>query len=188
MGRQGSAVSSLQTIQPGTPASKQWIVVEDALRTEQSLDPVGMFDALGEQRLPFSAEASTIFLLRRRRPDHRTHPRLTALEGQKCPHERFAVDPIRLRLAPTARRQDRSRVDDMALNPFAPQDPMDPEPVQAGLLNRDDREGSVQTSDRLLLKLSELRQQAADIASRDRVRSNRPHGGAREGRDKSPAS
>jgi hypothetical protein len=73
----------------------------------------------------------------------------------------------------------------MALNAFTPQDPMDPEPVQASLLDRDDREGSVQTSGRLLLKLSEPRQQAADIASRDRV-LGQPFAGARRQRGDQP--
>ena len=60
---------------------------------------------------------------------------------------------------------------------------MDPEPVQAGLLDRDDREGPVQTSRRLLLKLSEPREQAADVARRDHVLGQLFAGARRQGGD-----
>lgn len=89
---------------------------------------------------------------------------LSPMTLPRVTHQRLAVDPIRLRLAPAARHKDRCRIDDVALNPLANQDAMNPEPIQAGLLDGDNRKESVQTSGGFLLKLSEPSQQTADIA------------------------
>lgn len=91
------------------------------------------------------------------------------LVGQKRTHQRLAVDSVGLCLAPAARRQNGGRVDDMALDAFAVENTMNPEPVEAGLLDGDDWEDPVKTVSRLLLKLREPCQEAADIAGRDRM-------------------
>jgi hypothetical protein len=49
-------------------------------------------------------------------------------------------DPVGLRPPPPARGQDRPGVDHVALDPFGLQHPVDPEAVQTGLLDDDNRE------------------------------------------------
>jgi len=169
MRRKWTAISRLERTQTLTPAAKQRIVIKDALRTEQALNPVGVLDALGEEVLPLSADPTSIFLVSCRRPDHKAHPRLAALLGQKGAHQRLAVDPIRLRLTSAAGGQNRRRVNDVTLAPFARHNPMYPEAVQPGLLNGYDRKAPVQASGRLLLELGKPSQQAAHVARRDRM-------------------
>src|SRR3954464_15031490 len=70
--------------------------------------------------------------------DHRTNPGLAPLVGQQCANQSLAVDPIGLRPPTPTGRGDGGGIDDMALDPFALQDPVDPEPVQPCFLDDDD--------------------------------------------------
>ena len=57
----------------------------------------------------------------------------------------------------------------MALDPFGLQHPMDPEAVQTGLLDDDNREVPARPRSRFLLELSEPSEQAGDIAGLNRM-------------------
>src|SRR5260221_350648 len=66
--------------------------------------------------------------------------RLATLVGHTGAPRGPAVAPVGLRPPTPARGQDRGGVDDVALDPFGLQHPVDPEAVQTGLLNDDNRE------------------------------------------------
>ena len=70
-----------------------------------------MADALGDQRLAFAHQPPAIFLFWTGRPDHRADPRLAALLGQERPHQRLAVDAVRLGSFLPPRSRDRGRVE-----------------------------------------------------------------------------
>jgi hypothetical protein len=57
----------------------------------------------------------------------------------------------------------------VALDPFGLQHPVDPEAVQTGLLDDDNREISAGPCSRFLLELSEPSEQAGDIAGLNRM-------------------
>jgi len=126
-------------------------------------------DPLGGQHFALAAEAAAVLLLRSGRLDHRTHPGFAALVGQQRADERLAVDLVGLRPPPPARSGNRGRIDNVAFDPFALQHAMDPEAVQAGLLDCDDREVSARPRSRFLLELSEPFQQAGNIAGLNRM-------------------
>ena len=72
--------------------------------------------------------------------DHRTDPRFTPLVRQQRANQHFAVDPVSLRTpAPTGCR-NLARIHDVAFDPFILQRAIDPESVEASLLNDDERE------------------------------------------------
>src|SRR6266567_2896176 len=133
--RQQPAVACPQVLQPLTPTLAQRLVAEDPLGEEQPFDPVKVPHPLAHQRSALAADTPAVLLLRRRRPGHRTHPRLTTLEGHQGAHQGLAIDPVGLRPPTPARSQDRGGVDHVALDPFGLQHPVDPEAVQTGLLN-----------------------------------------------------
>ena len=76
--------------------------------------------------------------------EHRTHSGFTALVGKQRPHQRLAVDPVGLRPA-AARGCDGGRIDNVALDSFALEDPMDPEPIETGFLDRHDPKAATST-------------------------------------------
>ena len=96
--------------------------------------------SLGGQHSALAAEAAAVLLLGSGHLDHRTHPRFAAFVGQKRADQRLAVDLVGLRPPPPARCGNRGRVDNVAFDLFALQHAMDPEAVQAGLLDCDDGE------------------------------------------------
>ena len=71
----------------------------------------------------------------------------------------------------------------MALDPFALQYAMDPEPIQTRLLNDDDREHLTGASARFLLQMRKPRQQAGHIAATHAVFGHCLPGPGRQGRD-----
>jgi hypothetical protein len=64
-------------------------------------------------------------------------PRLAPLVREQRANQRFAIDPVGLRPSAPARCRDRSRIDDVAFDPFRLQYPVDPETVEASLLDDD---------------------------------------------------
>src|SRR5580658_7520906 len=93
-----------------------------------------------------SRSSSAILVLRRGDAHHRTHPRLAPLEGQQRPQQPLAIDLVGLGASTTTRNRDRGRVNHVALDPFLHQSPVDPEPVEPGFLNDDDRIGNSRPS------------------------------------------
>src|SRR3954462_10732594 len=100
MRRQGPTVTGPQVLQPLTPTLAQRLVAEDPLGEEQPFDPVDVPDPLAHQRPALAADPPAV-LLRRRRPAHRTHPRLATLKGHQGAYQGLAIDPVGLR-PPTA--------------------------------------------------------------------------------------
>src|SRR5271165_2128643 len=74
---------------------------------------------------------------RARRANHGTDPPLAASPGHQRPQQRLAVDRIGLGPPMPPVDRDRSRVDDVALDPVGEQQAMNPKPVQSRFLNDD---------------------------------------------------
>src|SRR4051812_29867194 len=96
-----------------------------SLREQQTFDAVDVRDPLGGQDSPLTADAALILLSASWRPN----PRLPALVGQKRAHQGFTVDLVGLRPPPPARRCDRCWIDNVALDPFGLQHPVDPKAI-----------------------------------------------------------
>src|ERR1700733_9439566 len=98
-----------------------------------------MLDPLHRQRLALTAKPTAVFVLGRRRSDHRAHTRLGALICQKRTKQRLTVDPVSFCSPAPTRRRDRSRIDNVALNPLVLQNAVNPKAVQSRFLNDNDR-------------------------------------------------
>ena len=165
MGREIPAVSRAQLIEPRAAIPSQGLVARYALREQQTLDAVDMPDALRDQHLAFARDTPAILVLGARLSYHGADPRLAALEGEQGPDERLAIEPVGLRPAPTPRCGDRGGIDDVALDPLLLQCAVNPEPVEPGFLDHDDRETASCARLRLLPELRKARQQAGDVAA-----------------------
>jgi hypothetical protein len=124
-----------------------------------------VLDAFADQHLALARDAPAILVLRARRLHHGTDPRFAALEGEKRPDQRLAIEPVGLRSAAAPRCRDRSRIDDVALDPLLFQCAVNPEPVEPGFLDHDDREMASHARLRLPPELREPIQQAGDVAA-----------------------
>jgi len=136
--QQQAPVACAQFVEPFAAVAPERLVVGDPLREQQSLDAIDVLDALGDQRLAFATEAAPVLLLRGGRDGHGADARLAALERQQRPQQSLAVEPVGLGAAAAAGGGDRRRVDDVAFDALALQQAVQPEAVEAGLLDRDD--------------------------------------------------
>src|SRR3954464_3900844 len=118
MHRQGPAVTGPQLLQPLTPILAQRLVAKHPLGKEQPSDPVDVPHPLAPQDPTLAADTPAVLLLRRRRPGHRTHPRLATLEGHQGAYQGLTIDPVVAKMPPPARGQDRAGADPGALAPF----------------------------------------------------------------------
>jgi len=141
------------------------LVAGDALREQQTLDAVNVCDPLSGQDFPLTADAALILFSGRWGLDHRTDPRLATLVGEKRTDQGFAIDLVGLRPPPPARGRDRRRIDDVALDPFALQDTVDPKAVQPGFLDHDQREELARPGVCPRLELGQARQQPGGVAA-----------------------
>src|SRR5215471_4659179 len=105
--RQRTPVAGLQCIEPGVAILAERIVVGNALPREQPLDPVGVLDALLEQRAALARQTTAVLLGRAGWPHHRTDPSLPACPGHQRAQQCLSVD--RVRLDPTVPPVDRNR-------------------------------------------------------------------------------
>src|SRR5271166_622080 len=128
-----------------------------------------MLDPLRDQRLALAADTAAVLLPGRRRLYHRADARFAALVRQQRANQCLAVDPVGLCPPASARRRDRSRIDDVAFDPFLFQDPIDPESVEASFLDDDDRKALPHSYPRLLLELCKAAQQPGDVAAAYRM-------------------
>ena len=106
-----------------------------------------MAHPLADEGLELAAQPPAILLLGGGHAHHGADPRLATLVGQQGAHERLAVDPVGLGAPPASRGGDRGGIDDVALDAFLLERAVQPEAVQAGLLDgheRKDRAGARQ--------------------------------------------
>ena len=149
--RQGATVARRQDLETLTSIAAQRLVVGYSLGEQQSLDAIDVLDPLGDQHFAFAAKTTAVLFLGRRRLDHGADPGFAALMGQQGAKERLAVDPVGLGSPPPARRRNRGRIDDVALDFFLLQRAMNPKAVQSRFLNRDDWKGLARPRQSLLL-------------------------------------
>src|SRR5208282_3940243 len=135
--RQLTAVAGSQRLESFETIAPKRIVIPDALAAEQASDPIGMLNAFLEQRAALARQAPAILVLRARRANHGTDPPLAASPGHQRPQQRLAVDRIGLGSPMPPGDRDRSRIDDVALDPLGEPQAMDPKPVQSRFLNDD---------------------------------------------------
>src|SRR4029078_11572497 len=98
-----------------------------------------MLDPLADQHLALATEAAAVLFLGGRRFHHRTHSRFTALVCQQRANQPLSADPVGLRTPTPTRCRDRGRIHDVAFDPLILQRAIDPESVEASLLNADKR-------------------------------------------------
>ena len=115
--RQLTAVAGSKRFKPFETISPKRIVIPDALAAEQAFDPIGMLNAFLEQRAALARQPAAILFLKARRANHRTDPPLAASPGHQRPQQHLAVDRIGLGPPMPPVDRDRSRVDDVALDP-----------------------------------------------------------------------
>jgi hypothetical protein len=110
-------------------------------------------DPLGDQHLALATEAAAVLFLGSWCLDHRAHPRFAPLVRQQRANQRIAIDPVSLRPPAPTGCCDRGRIDDVAFDPFILQRAIDPESIEACLLNDDEREDLPRPRPRFLPKL-----------------------------------
>src|SRR5215208_7967738 len=94
-----------------------------------------MLGSLLEQRAALTRQAATVLLVRAWRSHHRANPPLAACPGHERAQEHLAIDHIRLGPTMSPINCDRGRVDNMALDLVGLEQAMEPEAVEARLLD-----------------------------------------------------
>src|SRR5271163_613359 len=79
--------SSPQFGQTTTSVPKQGVVIAHAKRCQNSSDPVGQTDALGDEFAPFANAPSGILIGLVGNRHHRAHARLASQPSEKCPKQ-----------------------------------------------------------------------------------------------------
>src|SRR6516164_5775354 len=98
-----------------------------------------------------------------------TDPRFAALVGEQRSNQRFTIDLVGLCPPAPPRRCNRGRVDDVAFDAFVLQRPVNPKPIEPGLLYNDDPKALTRPPPRLLLKLCQALHQPGEIAAANRM-------------------
>src|SRR4051794_5631961 len=135
--RQGTPVPGPERVETGQAILAERVVVGDPLAGEQPPDPVRVPGPLLEQRAALTCQPAAVLLLRARRPHHRADAPLAARPGHQRAHELLAVDRVGLGPAMPPVDRDRGRIDDVALDPVGLEQAMQPEAVEARLLDDD---------------------------------------------------
>src|SRR5712671_2411797 len=112
---------------------------------------------------------STVSALRSRQRWRRSSSPGVALVGEQRSNQRFTIDLVGLCPPAPARRCNRGRVDDVAFDAFVLERPVNPKPVETGLLYNDDPKALTRPQPRLLLKLCEAFHQPGEIAAGNRM-------------------
>src|SRR4051794_37362885 len=108
--------------------------------SKDHFEAVGVSGTFADQGLELAAEPAPILLFGARHPDHRADAGLAPLVRQQRPDQHLAVDPVGLRPAMPALDRDRGGIDDVALDALLVQCAVDPEAIEPGLSDDDDRE------------------------------------------------
>jgi hypothetical protein len=101
-------------------------------------NPIDVSNALSQQNGMFTRGSTLVFLFRGRRRHHCTDAWFATLPSEQRPQQRFAINRISLGAPSPSRDRNRCRVDSVALDLVRLQQPMHPEPIQAGLVNNAD--------------------------------------------------
>ena len=167
--RQLAPVAGPQFVEPCAAIPPQRLVAGNPLREQQALDAVDVFGALADQRLALAADPASVLLLGCRHPHHRANPRLATLVGQKRAHQRLAVNLIGLGAASAPRGGNRGGIDDPTLDVFGDQRTVNPETIQASLLDGDNPKVLARPRTRLLRQRRKALQQPRYIARPHRM-------------------
>src|SRR5882672_6055065 len=136
--RQRPSITGAQGIESGDEPWLERHGIADAVGVQQAFDAIGVSGALLEQALPFASPALAILLFHRRHMHHAAGARLAPQMNEECPHQLVQVDPIGLGAPCTAVDFDAGRVDLVIHHPMLRQPPMQPVPVEARLVARQD--------------------------------------------------
>lgn len=98
-----------------------------------------MTDSLPDEALELAAQPPAILFLWRGDAHHGADPRLAAFVGQERTHEALTVDPVGLSAPSAPRDRYRGGVNDVTLDTLLLERPVQPEAVQACLLDNDQR-------------------------------------------------
>ena len=158
-----------ELVQPGTSRLPGRLEAKHALGRQQSLDPVGVPGALGNQRLALARQAPGVLGLARRRAHHGADLALTAAPGHQRAQQAFRVNPIGLRPAAAPVHRDRGRINHLALHPMRLQQAMHPETVATGLLDADNPNNAAAARLGLSPEAVQQGKQGRTIAGRDPV-------------------
>ncbi|GGC06555.1 hypothetical protein GCM10011494_26470 [Novosphingobium endophyticum] len=183
MSRENASIACSEVSEAISAIPTERLISGDALCEEQTFDPVDMLGALDDQHLALAADATPIFLLDAGWPDHSADAWFASLVGEQSTDQRFAIDLVRLRTSASAGCGDRRRVNDMALDTFVLQDPVDPETIETRLLDDDKPEFLSGSRLRLRTKLGEALHQPGNIASADNMLRHPLAGAWRQRRD-----
>src|SRR6516164_7033906 len=162
---EGAAVAGLEFFQPLAPVATQRLISGYALTEQKSFDTIDVSHSLGDERFALAAEVAAVFLVGSGHVDHCTDPRFAALVGEQRSNQSFTIDLVGLCPPAPARCCNRGRVDDMAFDAFVLERPVNPKPVEIGLLYNDDPKALTRPPLRLLLKLCEALHQPGEIAA-----------------------
>src|SRR3954454_12834646 len=194
--RKGAAIARDQRLKPLPAVSVQGLVVADPLGEQKPLDAIDVLDPFGGQDLALPTDPAPILLLGGRSLDHRTNPGLAPLVGQQSANQGFAplvgqksanraspINLVGLRPPTPPGGGDGSGIDDMALDPFALQDAVDPEPVQPRFLDDNDGKDLPRPGAGFLLELRQARQESGDVTAGHRMLGHRLAAARSEGGD-----
>src|SRR6516164_7999774 len=92
----GSPESCSQFGETTTSVPKQRVVIAHAKRCQNSADPIGQTDALGDEFGPFANTSSGILIGLIGNRHHRAHARLASQPSEKCPKQQLGINTVRL--------------------------------------------------------------------------------------------
>jgi hypothetical protein len=110
------------------------------LTEQQPSNAVRVLDALLQENGTLSGQPSTVILLVGGRSHHAANSPLASCPSHQGPNQHLPIDPIGLGASVTAVHSDRRGIDNMAFDSVFDKQPVNPESVQASLLNNRDRD------------------------------------------------
>ena len=168
--REFPTIPGPKLVQALPPVAPQRLDVIDALGCEQTLDPVHVLHALGDQPLALAVGAPRVLPLDRGHLHHAAGRPVAAPPRHQSPQQHRRVQPIGLGPPRPAIHLQAAGVHHPAGDPLGRKAALQPEPVIAGLIAEDDLH--VITARPLLpcLQATQQCEQAGDVAALQPVR------------------
>src|SRR5262249_36447508 len=135
--REWLAKSSPQFGETTTSGPKQWVVVAHAKRCQNSADPIGQTDALGDEFGPFANTSSGILIGLIGNRLHRAHARLASQPSEKCPKQQLGINTVRLCAACPTIDRHAGRLDNVHFYSMAHKPARQPEARPPSLVDSD---------------------------------------------------